>query len=141
MQRTARSMTLLLALVLSLGACVPRPHVAGYQLDTELPQGLPDQAPIYHVVESLTPAASLCGYHDWIKQDTYYETYYGTVNISGWFEVPTWCDPAKVCRAYHSDTDYYLYCAACTGRFKSSTWFTNRCFPNMGPKHTTSVSF
>ena len=58
MQRTARSMTSLLALVLSLGACVPRPHVAGYQLDTELPQGLPDQAPIYRVVESLTPAAT-----------------------------------------------------------------------------------
>jgi len=44
---------------------------------------------------SIYPKSSPCGYHDWIKRDTYYETYYGTVNISGWFEVPTWCDPAN----------------------------------------------
>ena len=57
MQRTAVNMVLLLAIVLTLPACgVFRPCVAGYQLDTELPQGLPSQAPIYHVVESPTPA-------------------------------------------------------------------------------------
>lgn len=64
MPRTAGSMTLLLALVLTLGACggPPRPHIAGYQLETELPQGLPDQAPIYRVVEGPTPAAEWAGH-------------------------------------------------------------------------------
>jgi len=59
MRRTAGSMILFLALVLTLGACGgPTPsHIAGYRLDTELPQGLPDQAPIYRVVEAPTPAA------------------------------------------------------------------------------------
>ena len=63
MRRTAVSVALLLAMVFTLGACcVLRPRVAGYQLDTDLPQGLPDQAPIYRVVESPTPAA------DWARQ-------------------------------------------------------------------------
>ena len=59
MRRMAGSMVLLLAMVLTLGACGgPLPtHIAGYRLDTELPQGLPDQAPIYRVVEAPTPAA------------------------------------------------------------------------------------
>jgi len=55
-------MALLLAMVFTLGACAPRPHVAGYQLDTKLPQGLPDQAPIYRVVEPPTPA------DEWARQ-------------------------------------------------------------------------
>ena len=55
--RIARGLILFLALTSILCTCVPRPHVAGYQLDTELPQGLPDQAPIYRVVQSPTPAA------------------------------------------------------------------------------------
>lgn len=52
-------MALFLAMVLTLGACggPPPPHIAGYRLDTELPEGLPDQAPIYRVVEAPTPAA------------------------------------------------------------------------------------
>ena len=63
MRRTAVSVALLLAMIFALGACcVLRPRVAGYQLDTDLPQGLPDQAPIYRVVESPTPVA------DWARQ-------------------------------------------------------------------------
>ncbi len=59
MPRAAGSLTLFLALVLTLSGCSgpPRPHIAGYQLDTELPHGLPDQAPIYRVVEAPTPGA------------------------------------------------------------------------------------
>ena len=63
MQRTAVNMVLLLAIVLTLPACgVFRPRVAGYQLDTDLPQGLPEQAPIYRVVEPPTPA------DEWARQ-------------------------------------------------------------------------
>ena len=63
MRHTAVSMALLLAMVFTLTACcVPRPRVAGYQLDTKLPQGLPGRAPIYRVVEPPTPAA------EWARQ-------------------------------------------------------------------------
>lgn len=59
MRGTAESMALFLAMVLTLGACggpLLPPHIAGYRLDTELPEEVPDQAPIYRVVEAPTPA-------------------------------------------------------------------------------------
>lgn len=125
------------------GVCVPvsanhkaNVHVEYYYVDS------------YHRVTywedfggSVYPESSLCGYHDWVKGSTYYETSNGNVTISGWFETPVWCPSGKVCRNYHSDTDYWLNCPSCKGRFKSLTWFTTRCIPCSGPTHTTSVTF
>jgi len=87
------------------------------------------------------PKSSLCGYHDWSKGSTYFETSYGNITISGWFSTGAWCDSSSVCRNYHSDTDYWLTCSSCKGRFKSNTWFTSRCIPALSLPHTTSVTF
>jgi len=86
------------------------------------------------------PGYSLCGYHDWLKGSTYYQTSGGNVTIGGWYSTGAWCSSGAVCHNYHSDMDYWLTCSWCTGQFGSNTWFTNRCIPNMS-WHTTSVGF
>lgn len=89
------------------------------------------------------PGTSACGNHDWSKGSTFYETSWGDVPIGGWFSTGAWCMSGSVCRNYHSDAGSWLTCSTCEGRFKSSTWFTNRCFPNLVPfdGHLTSVAF
>jgi len=61
-RRVAGGLVLLLALTSILSSCEPSVlRVADYRLDTELPRGLLDEAPIYRVVEAPTPAA------DWAR--------------------------------------------------------------------------
>ena len=85
--------------------------------------------------------SSMCGLHDWSKNGTKYQHAYGTTSITGWYSTGTVCSPGTRCRSFRSDVDYWLTCSSCIGRFRSSTWFTKRCMPNMGPDHGTAVTF
>jgi hypothetical protein len=58
-----RRLILLIVVAMGLVACGGyRPRIGEYQLDTELPSDLPDQAWVYRVVESQTPPA------EWARQ-------------------------------------------------------------------------
>lgn len=87
------------------------------------------------------PKTSLCGYHDWSKGNTAFVTSLGSIAIGGWFATGVWCRSDSVCRNYRSHTAYWLACTTCRGHFQSNTWFTNRCFPNLGPSRVLSVTF
>jgi hypothetical protein len=89
---------------------------------------------------SVFPKSSFCGNYDWVKLSTWYQTASGNVTIGGWQVWPSWCSTTSVCRSFFSNNDYLLNCQTCKGKFRSGTWFTNRCFPNL-VSHTTTVSF
>ncbi len=90
---------------------------------------------------SIYLGSSMCGLHDWIRKGTRYQHSTGTTDITGWYSTGTVCSPGTLCRSYRSENDYWLRCSSCIGRFRSSTWFTNRCMPNMGPDNGTPVTF
>jgi len=109
------------------GVCVPIP--ANHKADVYVEYYYVDS---YHRVTYwenfggvVYPKSSLCGYHDWSKGSTYFETSSGQVTISGWFSTGAWCDPSSVCRNYHSDTDYWLTC--------SSARVVSRAIPTLPP--------
>lgn len=90
---------------------------------------------------SLFPKSSFCGNYDWRKGSTWYVTNNGNVTIGGWWSTGAWCNSSTLCKNYFSDNDYGIMCSgSCKGKFKSATWFTSRCVPNL-ITHTTTVSF
>ena len=81
----------------------------------------------------ISPGSSACGNHRWLLLSATWMDNSGSHPISGWYWVPSMCNPSDFCVAYRSDQDFYLWGTTIYGDFYSRTYFGMGCFPNVGP--------